>query len=137
MAFLDTFEVDTTGRGMVDITSRVAGIVRASGVRRGLANVFTQHTSCSLIISENADPDVQRDLETLARRWAPDADAAYRHDAEGSDDMAAHARTVLTSCSLSVPIDDGALLLGTWQGIFLWEHRTRPHTRHIVVTVTQ
>ena len=137
MAFLDTFEVHTTGRGTVDITSRVARIVQASGVRRGLANIFAQHTSCSLIISENADPDVQRDLEILAARWAPDGDAAYRHDAEGDDDMAAHARSVLTCCSLNVPIDGGVLLLGTWQGIFLWEHRTTSHTRRIVVTVTE
>ncbi|MGZ8264986.1 MAG: secondary thiamine-phosphate synthase enzyme YjbQ, partial [Burkholderiales bacterium] len=107
----------------------------ASGVRRGVANVFTQHTSSSLIITENADPAVRRDLETLARRWAPDGDAAYRHNTEGDDDMAAHARAVLTCCSITVPIDGGALLLGTWQGIFLWEHRTSPHTRRVVVTV--
>jgi secondary thiamine-phosphate synthase enzyme len=111
--------------------------VRTSGVRRGLANVFTQHTSCSLIITENADPDVRRDLETLANRWAPDGDTAYRHDTEGEDDMAAHARSVLTCASITVPIDAGALLLGTWQGIFLWEHRTSPHTRTVTVTVTE
>jgi secondary thiamine-phosphate synthase enzyme len=135
MTFLDAFELKTAGRGTVEITGQVVRIVRASGVRRGVANVFTQHTSCSLIITENADPAVRRDLETLARRWAPDGDAAYRHDTEGDDDMAAHARAVLTCCSITVPIDGGALLLGTWQGIFLWEHRTSPHTRRVVVTV--
>lgn len=136
MTFQGAFEVNTTGRGTTEITAEVARIVRSSGVRRGIVNVFAQHTSCSLIITENADPSVRRDLETLARRWAPDGDAAYRHDTEGDDDMAAHARSVLTCCSLSVPIDGGALLLGTWQGIFLWEHRTSPHARRIVVTVT-
>jgi secondary thiamine-phosphate synthase enzyme len=135
MAFLDTFEVKTGGRGTTDITPSVARIVRASQVQRGLVNVFVQHTSCSLVITENADPDVRRDLETLARRWAPDGDAAYRHDTEGADDMAAHARSVLTSCSLTIPVDAGALLLGTWQGIYLWEHRTSSHRRKILVTV--
>ena len=134
-AFLDGFEIDTRGRGTIDITPQVARVVRAARIQRGIANVFSQHTSCSLIITENADPDVRRDLETLARRWAPDGDAAYRHDTEGADDMAAHARSVLTCCSLTVPVDSGALLLGTWQGIYLWEHRTEPHTRKIVVTV--
>ena len=102
-AFLDGFEIDTRGRGTIDITPQVARVVRAARIQRGIANVFSQHTSCSLIITENADPDVRRDLETLARRWAPDGDAAYRHDTEGADDMAAHARSVLTCCSLAVP----------------------------------
>jgi len=136
MTFQDALEIRTAGRGTTEITAEVADRVRASGIRRGVANVFAQHTSCSLIITENADSDVRRDLETLARRWAPDGDGAYRHHTEGDDDMAAHARSVLTACSLTVPIDEGALLLGTWQGIFLWEHRTSPHTRRIVVTVT-
>jgi secondary thiamine-phosphate synthase enzyme len=136
MTFQDTFEVRTTGRGTTEITGKVARLVQASGVGCGIANVFAQHTSCSLVITENADPSVRRDLETLAQRWAPDGDAAYRHDTEGEDDMAAHARTVLAGCSLTVPINNGSLLLGTWQGIFLWEHRTQSHTRTIVVTVT-
>ena len=135
MTFQHAFEVKTPGRGTIDITAQVARAVRESGIRRGLANVFTQHTSCSLIITENADPAVRRDLETLALRWAPDGDPGYRHDDEGDDDMAAHARNVLTSCSLNVPVDEGALMLGTWQGIYLWEHRTKPHVRRIVVTV--
>ena len=135
MTFQHAFEVKTAGRGTLEITSQEARLERESGVRRGLANVFTQHTSCSLIITENADPAVRRDLETLAKRWAPDGDSAYVHDTEGDDDMAAHARSVLTCASISVPIDGGALMLGTWQGIYLWEHRTSPHVRRIVVTV--
>ena len=136
MAFLEAFEVSTTGRGTIEITAQVARVVRASQILRGIANVFSQHTSCSLLITENADPDVRRDLETLAGRWAPDGDPAYRHDTEGADDMAAHARSVLTCCSLTIPVDDGRLLLGTWQGIYLWEHRTSPHLRRILVTVS-
>jgi secondary thiamine-phosphate synthase enzyme len=135
MTFQDTFAVRTAGRGTTEITAQVARVVRDSGIRCGIANVFAQHTSCSLTITENADPSVRRDLETLAQRWAPDGDRAYRHDTEGDDDMAAHARSVLGGCSLAVPIDNGTLLLGTWQGIFLWEHRTQPHVRTLVVTV--
>ena len=135
MTFQDSFEILTRGRGMTDVTAQIERLVRASGVRRGIANVFAQHTSCSLMITENADPSVRRDLETLAQRWAPDGDPGYRHDTEGDDDMAAHARNVLAGCSLTVPIDEGALLLGTWQGVFLWEHRTQSHERKIIVTV--
>lgn len=109
--------------------------MRASGAVTGLANVFVQHTSCSLTVTENADASVRHDLETLARRWAPDGDAAYRHDDEGNDDMAAHARSVLTGCSVTVPVGNGEPLLGTWQGIYLWEHRTQAHLRCVVVTV--
>jgi secondary thiamine-phosphate synthase enzyme len=128
-------EVRTAGRGARNITSEVARAVAASGVPCGLAHVFVQHTSCSLTITENADPDVLRDLETVMGRLAPDGDPAYRHDTEGPDDMAAHARSVLTDCALTVPVGNGRLLLGTWQGIYLWEHRTAPHRRNVVVTV--
>jgi secondary thiamine-phosphate synthase enzyme len=127
----------TRGRASLDITREVARVVGESGVRCGLVHVFVQHTSCSLTITENADPDVRRDLETLIGRLAPDGDPAYRHDAEGPDDMAAHARTMLTGTGLSVPVDEGRLLLGTWQGIYLWEHRTAPHRRNVVVTVLE
>ena len=137
MAFQKTFDLRTPGRGTTEITPHVAQIVAASGVAIGVAHVYVQHTSCSLMITENADSDVLRDLETLAKRWAPDGDPAYRHDAEGDDDMASHARSILTATSVSVPIGDGGLLLGTWQGIYLWEHRTHPHARKIVVTVTE
>lgn len=135
MTFQDSFDVKTAGRGTTEVTAQVARAVRASGVRCGIANVFVRHTSCSLMITENADPAVRRDLETLAQRWAPDGDPDYRHDTEGDDDMAAHARSVLAGSSLTVPVGDGALLLGTWQGLFLWEHRAHPHVRTVVVTV--
>lgn len=135
MAHQSELAFSTTGRGTRDITDDVARAVRQSGVQTGLAHVFVQHTSCSLTITENADPDVRRDLETIIGRLAPDGDRAYRHDAEGPDDMAAHARTVLTETSLTVPVGGGRLLLGTWQGIYLWEHRSAPHRRKVVVTI--
>jgi secondary thiamine-phosphate synthase enzyme len=136
VAYQRTVEIDTRGRGTTEITDAVAGIVREAGVLTGLANVFVQHTSCSVVLTENADPSVRRDLETLAARWAPDGDSAYHHDDEGDDDMAAHGRNILAGASLTVPVGNGELRLGTWQGIFLWEHRTRPHRRRIVVTVS-
>lgn len=136
MTYQTTLEVRTRGRGTQEITAEVARTVAASGIDIGVAHVFVQHTSCSLLITENADPAVRQDLETLARRWAPDGDPAYRHDDEGDDDMAAHARSVLSGSSLTVPLAAGRLLLGTWQGIYLWEHRTEPHLRRLVVTVT-
>jgi secondary thiamine-phosphate synthase enzyme len=127
--------VPTRGRGAQEITGEVAGIVRNSTVDRGVAHVFVRHTSCGIGITENADPDVRYDLETLMRRWAPDGDPAYRHDLEGDDDMAAHARALLTGTSLTVPFADGRLLLGTWQGIYLFEHRAQGHQREVVVTL--
>lgn len=128
-------DIRTRGRAMENITRQVAEFVAISGKPGGVVHVFVQHTSCSLLITENADPDVRRDLETLAQRWAPDGDPAYRHDTEGDDDMAAHARSVLTSTSVSVPFAGNRLLLGTWQGIYLWEHRAQPHTRTLVMTI--
>jgi len=135
MSYQQLIEIRTLGRGTTDITAEVAGLVGSSGVGAGIAHVFAQHTSCSLMITENADPAVRRDLEMLVTRWAPDGDPAYRHDTEGGDDMAAHARSVLTGSSVTVPVGDGELLLGTWQGIYLWEHRAGSHLRRIVVTV--
>ena len=135
MATQQLLQFRTQGRSTLEITAEVGRVVRASGVVTGLANVFVQHTSCSLTVTENADASVRHDLETLARRWAPDGDAAYRHDDEGNDDMAAHARSVLTGCSVTVPVGNGEPLLGTWQGIYLWEHRTQAHLRCVVVTV--
>jgi secondary thiamine-phosphate synthase enzyme len=120
---------------MENITGRVAEFVAMSNKPSGVVHVFVQHTSCSLSITENADPDVRRDLEMLAQRWAPDGDSAYRHDTEGDDDMAAHARSVLTGTSVSVPFAQGRLLLGTWQGIYLWEHRAQQHMRTVVLTI--
>jgi secondary thiamine-phosphate synthase enzyme len=128
-------EFSTSGRGTRDITDEVQRTVTKSGVRCGLVHVFVQHTSCSLTITENADRDVRRDLETIMARLAPDGDPHYRHTTEGPDDMSAHARSVLTDTGLTVPVGEGRLLLGTWQGIFLWEHRTEPKRRRVVVTV--
>ncbi|OON59753.1 secondary thiamine-phosphate synthase [Massilia sp. KIM] len=135
MAHQSILEFSTQGRGTRNITDEVEAAVRASGLQCGLVHVFVQHTSCSLTITENADPDVRRDLDTILARLAPDGDPAYRHDTEGPDDMAAHARTMLTATGLSVPVGEGRLLLGTWQGIYLWEHRSAPHRRRVVVTV--
>jgi secondary thiamine-phosphate synthase enzyme len=135
MAYQTILDIPTAARDTRNITDAVAQAVAASGVQTGLAHVFVQHTSCSLTITENADPDVRRDLETILSRLAPDGDPAYRHDLEGPDDMAAHARSVLTDTALTVPVGGGRLLLGTWQGIFLWEHRTAAQVRRVVVTV--
>ena len=128
-------EFHTRGRGTTNITDSVGKVVTESGIRKGVCTVFLQHTSASLILSENADPDVRKDLETIIARLAPDADPAYRHDTEGDDDMAAHARSMLTSNSITIPIADGRLMLGTWQGLFLWEHRYAAQRRQLVVTV--
>ncbi|SFD25292.1 secondary thiamine-phosphate synthase enzyme YjbQ [Massilia yuzhufengensis] len=135
MAYQSTLEFSMPGRGTRDITGAVADVVRESGVQCGLAHVFVQHTSCSLLITENADLEVRRDLETVLARLAPDGDPAYRHDAEGPDDMSAHVRSMLTGPSLQVPVGGARLLLGTWQGIYLYEHRSAPHRRRVVVTV--
>ncbi len=131
----DSFTVATPGRGLENITARIAAVVAASGINFGLAQVFTHHTSCSLLLGENADPDVGGDLERFFARLVPDGDPMFRHAAEGPDDMPAHVRSVLTATSLSIPVSDGHLALGTWQGAFLYEHRHRPHQRRITVTL--
>jgi secondary thiamine-phosphate synthase enzyme len=130
-----SLEFSTQGRGTTEITAEISRAIAASGIRTGLCTLFLQHTSASLILCENADADVRRDLETILARLAPDGDPAYVHDTEGPDDMAAHARSILTSNSLTIPVADGRLLLGTWQGVYLWEHREAAHTRRLVVTV--
>jgi secondary thiamine-phosphate synthase enzyme len=135
MIELKTLEFRTRGRGMTEITPEVARTVAESGIGMGLCTVFLQHTSASLILCENADPDVRHDLETIIARLAPDGDPDYLHDTEGPDDMAAHARSILTSNSFTIPVADRRLLLGTWQGLYLWEHRQTPHSRRLVVTV--
>jgi secondary thiamine-phosphate synthase enzyme len=135
LAAQKTLTFRTRGRGTTEITSEVEGAVREAGVKTGVCNVFLQHTSASLILCENAAPAVRQDLETLLSRLAPDGDPEYAHDDEGADDMAAHARSVLTTNSLQIPVSDGRMALGTWQGIYLWEHRLAPHTRNVVVTV--
>lgn len=127
--------VSTRGRGTYDITRDVRTVVAASKARDGLATVWIHHTSASLIVSENADPDVRRDLEAFLARLVPDGDPLFIHTAEGDDDMPAHVRSVLTQTSIGIPIADGKLVLGTWQGLYLWEHRTSPHERRVTVTV--
>ncbi len=130
-----TLELRTPGRGLSDVTAAVAGVVGEAGVTTGLCHVFCAHTSASLLIQENADPAVLRDLGAWLERLAPDGDPRYTHTAEGPDDMAAHLRTVLTRTSETVPVVDGRLALGTWQGLYLAEHRAAPHRRRLVVHV--
>lgn len=121
-----TLVFHTRGRGSTEITSDIERVVADAGIRTGTCHVFVQHTSASLIVCENADPSVRKDLETLIGRIAPDCDPDCRHDTEGPDDMAAHARSVLTSTSVTIQVGEGGLLLGTWQGIYLWDGRARP-----------
>ncbi len=125
--------VATQGRGFYEITEAVAERVRTSGLKTGLCTIFVEHTSASLLIQENADPGVRRDLERFFARFVPDGDALFEHTAEGEDDMPAHIRAAVTAVSLGIPIVRGALTLGTWQGIYLWEHRTHPHRRRLTV----
>ena len=127
--------IATKGRGTYELTDRIAEIVRASAAREGLATVFIHHTSASLIVCENADPSVRRDLETFAARLVPDGDPMFSHDAEGDDDMPSHVRSVLTQTSIGIPIANGRLALGTWQGVYLWEHRKAPHERRVTVSI--
>jgi secondary thiamine-phosphate synthase enzyme len=130
-----TLKVRTPGRGLFEITSAVADLVASSGMRVGMCTVFLRHTSCSLVIQENADPSARADLEAWLERLAPEGDPAYTHTAEGRDDMPSHLRSAVTRTSEQIPIVDARLGLGTWQGLYLWEHRTSPHRRHVSVTV--
>ena len=125
--------VTTKGRAFHDITSSVASRVSESGIATGLCTLHLQHTSASLLIQENADPDVRRDFERFFTRLVPEGDPLFVHTVEGDDDMPAHIRTALTTVNLSIPVSDGRLVLGTWQGIYLWEHRRAPHRRTIVI----
>jgi len=127
--------IGTRGRGTYEITDEVGSIVRDSGVDRGLCSVFVHHTSASLIVCENADPSVRSDLERYFARLVPDADPVFRHTAEGPDDMPAHVRSILTAASVSIPVAHSRLDLGTWQGLFLWEHRAAPHRRKVTVSI--
>jgi len=129
------FTIDTHGRSFTALTAKVAAVVESSAATAGLCHVFLRHTSASLLITENADPAVRRDLERFMRRIAPDGSPDYEHDAEGPDDMPGHIRSTLTSVAVSVPVADRRLLLGTWQGIYLWEHRVEAQRREVVVTV--
>lgn len=131
----DTLNVRTQGRGLYDVSRKVQEAVEASGVATGLCTVFIQHTSASLVIQENADPAVLRDLEKWLERVAPEDSRAYEHDAEGPDDMPAHLRSSVTRTSEVVPVTKGRLALGTWQALYVWEHRRAAHTRTLVVHV--
>ncbi len=128
-------EIRTPGRATIEITAEVNALLRDSPIAEGLCHVFLHHTSASLIITENADADVRHDLENYLSHLVQDGDPAYRHDQEGDDDMAAHIRSVLTQSELTMPIRAGRLALGTWQGLYLWEHRYRPHRRMLTITL--
>jgi secondary thiamine-phosphate synthase enzyme len=133
------FEIPTSGQGLYEFTDRAEGFVAKSGVETGLLTVFVRHTSCSLLVQENADPDVRRDLKAFFNQLVPPADDPAMdylvHRAEGPDDMPAHIKAALTAVSLSIPVMDGRPALGTWQGIYLFEHRTRPHRRQVVLHI--
>ena len=134
-AFSNQFSVSTRGKGTYEVTSEVSKMVRASGIQSGTATVFVQHTSCSIIIMENADPSARTDLHAFFDHLVPEDTPYFVHTYEGSDDMPSHIRMCLTDVDKSVPVADGRLALGTWQGIFLFEHRRSPHTRNVVVNV--
>ena len=135
MTYQQTLSIHTRGRGTYNVSGEVNRVVGASGLQNGLCHVFVRHTSASLILCENADPDVRTDLERFMIRLVPDGDPLFRHVDEGADDMPAHIRSILTNMDLTLPLTSGRLALGTWQGIYLYEHRTRPHRRELVVTV--
>ena len=128
-----TISVATRGRGLYEVTGEVAGWLSSQGIETGLLTVFCRHTSASLVIQENADPDVQRDLDGFFRRLVREDEPWYRHTMEGADDMPAHIKGALTDVSLGIPVAGGRMVLGTWQGIYLFEHRTRPHGRRLVL----
>jgi secondary thiamine-phosphate synthase enzyme len=131
-----TFSVHTSGAATYEITGEVTKAVKASGFTQGIATVFCQHTSCSLVLMENADPSARRDLEAWLNRLVRDDDPHFTHTLEGADDMPSHIKMALTRTSETIPFAKGELLLGTWQGIFLWEHRCAAHTRTIVLTLS-
>jgi secondary thiamine-phosphate synthase enzyme len=132
-----TLTFQTAGRGTTEITGDVQEVLRESGAGDGLVHVFVQHTSCSLVLMENADPSARRDLEAFFDRLVPEDEPYFTHTAEGPDDMPSHLKMALTRTSETIPFADGQLLLGTWQGLFLWEHRDAPHRRRVVVTVSE
>jgi secondary thiamine-phosphate synthase enzyme len=131
-----TLKLETRGVSLIEFTNETTDVVRESGIATGLAHVYCRHTSASLLIQENADPDVQRDLIAFFKRLVPDGDPLFVHRAEGPDDMPAHIKSALTQTSLTIPVADGRLMLGTWQGIYLFEHRHQPHTREVIVHIT-
>lgn len=128
-----TLTFATPGRGLTEFTAEIRRFLADAGIRDGLLTVFCRHTSASLVIQENADPDVRADLDAFFARLAPDGDPRYRHDTEGPDDMPAHIRAALTQTSLTIPVVSGRPALGTWQGVYLWEHRTSAHQREVLL----
>jgi len=130
---IQELQIQISGRGLHEVTAEIANLVSSSGLDEGLCTVFVRHTSASLTIQENADPSARLDLENWLERLVPENDPLYTHTAEGPDDMPSHIKAALTSTSLGIPIVGGQLALGTWQGIYLWEHRTSPKSRHLVV----
>ena len=134
---VDELIFETRGQGLHDITDRVSSLLSQAECQQGLCTVFVTHTSASLTIQENADPSARRDLENWLNRLVPENDALYTHTTEGADDMPAHIKAILTSTSLSIPIINGRLGLGTWQGLYLWEHRRRSHRRRLLVHISQ
>lgn len=134
-AFQDTLACRTRGTDTYEITREVAELVRRSGIRTGVASVFCPHTSCSLVLMENADPSARHDLQAWLDRLVPAHDRHFTHTLEGPDDMPSHIKMALTRSSETIPVHEGRLLLGTWQGLFLWEHRQAPHARELIVTV--
>jgi len=128
--------VSSRGKGLIEFTGEVVDWVRSCNVDRGLLTLHVRHTSASLMVQENADPQVLRDMEAFFRRLVPPGDPLFRHTAEGPDDMPAHIKSALTQSHLSVPVGDGKLMLGTWQGIYLWEHRHAPHRRGVTLTIS-
>ncbi len=135
MVFHQELKFSTTGRNTYNISQQIEQAVGKSGIASGVVHIFIQHTSASLILCENADPTVRADLETFMRKLVPDGAAMFKHQDEGPDDMPAHVRTILTQNALTLPLQKGRLKLGTWQGVYLWEHRTQPHKRRVIVTV--
>jgi secondary thiamine-phosphate synthase enzyme len=131
----DELRVETKGRGTHDLSYDVQRVVSSSGIDTGMCHVFICHTSASLMLCENADPAVMRDLETFMSRQVPDGDPMFTHRSEGPDDMPAHVRSILTQTDLNIPVVNGRCALGTWQGVYLWEHRHAPHSRRVIVTV--
>lgn len=134
---IEELTVSTHGQGLHEITREIAQLVAGAGVDEGLCTLFVQHTSASLIIQENADPSARRDLENWLNRLVAENDPLYTHTQEGADDMPSHIKSILTATSLSIPVLRGSLTLGTWQGIYLWEHRKRPHRRRLIVHIGQ
>ncbi|MET0072615.1 MAG: secondary thiamine-phosphate synthase enzyme YjbQ [Candidatus Thiodiazotropha sp.] len=135
MVIQEQLQIQTRGRNTYNITNQVAEVISRSGLSSGICQLFIQHTSASLILCENADPTVRSDLERIMARLVPDGDPLFDHTLEGPDDMPAHVRSILTNMDLSLPISNGRPALGTWQGVYLWEHRTHPHQRRVMVTL--